>query len=335
MAPETPVVYLFSGDDEPAKREAVANLQSKLGDAVTAEMNTSRFEGQNYSFDELNGAARAAPFLASRRLVVASGASKVFSGAEPRARFIQLLNELPSDTALVLVEPVDTSDKRQMEAWKKNWLLKWAQAAGNRARIQDFPLPQGAQMAAWLRERATTKGGEMHPQAAAALAQLVGSDKQAAELEIEKLFAYVGYARTIEAKDVVAICQPFGDQGDFFGLIDALSASNAARAMNELQSLMEERDLILLYFSLVGHFRALLQSRELVDFGQGAQIANQLGIHPYRAEKLAGQARRFPMTALESIYKRLLDLDQQVKTGEMEPELAMEIFVASLSAHAA
>jgi DNA polymerase-3 subunit delta len=331
VAPPTPIVYLYFGDDEPAMREAVSALQSELGDPVNAEMNTSRFEGMNYSFEEVNAVVRAAPFLAARRLVVARAASKVFTATEARSAFTQLLDDLPPSTALVLLEEIDSSDKKWNDKWEKNWLMKWTKSAGSRATVKSFPLPQGGQMAAWLRERAATKGGEISPQAASELAKLVGSDKQAGDLEIEKLLAYVAYARTIEVNDVKNVSQRFGDQGDFFGLIDAVSSGNGERAMNELQKLMQERDLILLYFSLVGHFRALLQSRELVDLGQGAQIANQLGMHPYRAEKLASQSRRFPMATLEAIYRRLLDLDEQVKTGDMEPELAMEMLVASLS----
>jgi DNA polymerase III subunit delta len=334
VAGATPIVYLYFGDDEPAMREAVATLQSELGDPVTAEMNTSRFEGQNYSFDDVNSVARAVPFLAARRLVVARAASKVFAGAEPRSAFTQLLDDLSPSTAMILLEEVDTADKKWNDKWEKNWLMKWVKSAGDRATVKSFPLPQGGQMAAWLRERGATKGGEINPQAATELAKLVGSDKQAGDLEIEKLLAYVAYGRTIEIDDVKNVSQRFSDQGDFFGLIDAVSSGNGERAMNELQKLMQERDLILLYFSLVGHFRALLQSRELVDIGQGAQIANQLGMHPYRAEKLAAQSRRFPMGTLEAIYRRLLDLDEQVKTGDLEPELAMEMLVASLSAQA-
>jgi DNA polymerase-3 subunit delta len=73
----------------------------------------------------------------------------------------------------------------------------------------------------------------------------------------------------------------------------------------------------------------------LVDTGRGdVDIAGELGIHPYRAEKLAAQSRRFTMETLEAIYLRLLDLDEQVKTGKIDSDLAMETFVASLTVQA-
>jgi DNA polymerase-3 subunit delta len=280
----------------------------------------------------LRGAAQAVPFISERRLVVVSGVSKAFSASESRVPFLELLEDVPQSTALVLLEP-DLEDKKKK---KKDWLLKWAESGGPRSTVRRFDLLKGPQMAAWLQTRANELGGELRPQAAMALAQLVSSDKDAAEQEIEKLLAFVAYQRPIEAADVAAVSLTSGELGDFFALIDALSAGSGSRAMELLQGLLPERDSIMLFFSLVSHFRLLLQSREMVDGGQGDKdIARQFGIHPYRAEKLAAQARRFSLGALEGIYRRLLVLDEKIKTGEMEADLAMETFVASLSAQAA
>lgn len=322
-----PSVYIFHGEDANAIREAVSNLQSKLGDATTAEMNTTRLEG-NPSLAVVRTAAQAVPFLAPRRLVVTHNLVKSFSKPEERKRLADFLDAVPPTTALVLVEGTAFEDR--------HWLMKWADAAEGRAFVRQFDLPKGPQMANWLVLRAKELGGEIQPAAAAALAQLLGSDKSAAEHELDKLLAYANYARPITAADVQLLCLPSGEHGDFFGLIDALSAGNGARAMQALQALLEERDLILLYFSLVGHFRALLQTRDLLDRGlNDVDISKQLGMHPYRAQKLAGQAKRFSMDALRSIYSRLLAYDEQIKTGELEPELAMETFIAELSAQLA
>jgi DNA polymerase-3 subunit delta len=326
MAP-TPIVYLLHGEDEAAMREAVASMQSKLGEASTVDMNTARFDTAP-SIDALRNASMAAPFLSERRMVIVRGAAKAFGAADAKERFTQLLDELPLTTAFVILE------NPALES--KHWLHKWSKVAGERAMMRQFDLPKGAQMANWLRERAKALGGDLEPAASAALATQVGSDKTAAENEIEKLLAHAGYARAVTAADVAELALPVGEQGDFFALIDALSAGNGAKAMQMLQALMPERDLIMLYFSLVSHFRLLLQTSELVATGRSdAEVAKTLGIHPYRAEKMAAQSKRFTIETLKAIYRRLLVLDEQIKTGEIEAELAMETFVASLSAQTA
>ncbi|HSS96253.1 MAG TPA: hypothetical protein VLK33_04455, partial [Terriglobales bacterium] len=115
-----------------------------------------------------------------------------------------------------------------------------------------------------------------------------------------------------------------------------LSAGNSAKAIQQLETLFQEKELIVLYFSLVGHFRALVQTRSLLDAGKNdQQISKELNMHPFRAEKLAVQALRFSKQSLDAIYNRLLQYDEAVKTGELDWELAMETFVAELSSQLA
>lgn len=334
---ESPVVYLFHGDDENAMRDAVSVVQNKIGDAASVEMNTTRLEGQALTIEALRNVVMASPFLSSHRLVVAKEAGKVFAGEGTRKLFLDLLNQVPSSTKIILLENSALQEKkdRDKNSPAKHWLLKWAISAEGRTYVHAYDLPKGQQMAAWIREKAKEIGGEIQPQAASSLANLVGTDKDAATREIEKLLAHAGYRRPIEAADVKAVSLTSGEQGDFFALIDSLTAGNSAGAMDMLEKLLLEREQIVLFFSLVGHFRLLLQARELVETGRGdVDIAKELGIHPYRAEKLAAQARRFNMETLEAIYQRLLDLDEQIKTGKIETDLALEIFVAGLSAQA-
>lgn len=322
-----PSVYIFMGEDETAIRSEVAKLTSKLGDPATVEMNTTRLEA-GANLDALRRAAFAAPFLAERRLVFAQHVTKTFAHADARPKLLGFLDEVPVSTALFLIEPEAHEDK--------HWLMKWADKAAGRAYVREFNLPQGMQLANWLVVRAQELGGELLPAAAAALAQLQATDKGAAENELHKLLAYANYARPIAVADVEELSLRSGEHGDFFALADALSAANGQRAMQALLPLLEERDKILLYFSMVGHFRGLLQSRTLLDAGLGeTDIAKQLRMHPYRAKKLAAQARQFSSQALQAIYERLLFYDEQIKTGEIEAGLAMQTFVAELSLQAA
>lgn len=326
-----PRVFLFHGDDDTAIQESVTKLQDALGEPTTAAMNTTRFDLAP-SLEELRGAAMATPFLAKRRLVVVSGATKAFSAADPYRQLIEFLEtEIPETTAIIFLEPPLIEKKKG-----KHKFLKWAESKKPLVEVAAMDLPQGAQMAAWIRDKAKVLGGEFEPLAAEALEKFVGSSKGSAENEIEKLLAFVAYKRPVKIMDVDAVSQTIGEQGDYFALADALSAGNSAKAMELLQPLLLERELIMLYFSLVSHFRLLLESREMVEAGQNAEaIAAELGIHPYRAQKMAEQARRFSLSALEKIYHRLLELDEEIKTGELSPELAMELFVAGLTAQKA
>jgi DNA polymerase-3 subunit delta len=83
---------------------------------------------------------------------------------------------------------------------------------------------------------------------------------------------------------------------------------------------------------IVRQFRLLIQMKELAGAGvRPAEAARQLHVPTFVAEKLARQARAFSMPQLEAIYRELLALDVAIKSGEREPEIALDTFVAGLA----
>jgi DNA polymerase-3 subunit delta len=325
MAKAAPVVYLLHGEDSYGMSQFIKTMEEKLGDPSTAEMNVTRLDGGGFDMEQLQSAASALPFLASRRMVILENASKKFMTQDAKEKFIKLLEDLPPTTAMVLVEPSPLDDK--------SWLLKWAKKAGERAYIRSYMVPKGKEMAKWIQDYAKEHGGALDFQAASLLGELVGEEPRVVAQEVEKLLAYVNYERLVEVDDVDHLVASFGGQGDFFVLIDSIAAGNGRKAMNMLQRLLEEQPPIMLFFSLVGHFRLLLQAREVIENGGNeGKVAEVLNIHPYRAKKLTAQARNMTIHTLELIYRRLLDYDLQIKTGQIEADLALETLIVGLTA---
>ncbi|GJQ52867.1 MAG: hypothetical protein HKUEN02_17140 [Anaerolineaceae bacterium] len=54
-------------------------------------------------------------------------------------------------------------------------------------------------------------------------------------------------------------------------------------------------------------------------------------MHPFVAEKTTQQATRFSIESLESIYRKLLRIDEGVKTSQLTLELAMDTLVVELT----
>ncbi|MDH5508087.1 MAG: DNA polymerase III subunit delta [Anaerolineae bacterium] len=321
MSKPVPVVYLLHGSDEFAIKQFVEKFQEKLGDPSMAAMNTSHLEGSAISLDDLHTTASAIPFLTPRRLVIVTNLCGKLKAKQDQQKLLGILQQLPETTALVLVESKALA--------QNHWLVKSLATVGERAFIRAFDTPKGSQMAAWVRKHAAQLGGEITPQAASLLAEMAGDDPRMAANEVEKLLAYVNYQRPIDLDDVDNLAAFATIQGDFFVLIDAIGSSSGHKAMEMLQRLFAEREPLPLFFSLVSNFRMLLLTREVMETGQ--DIAQELGIHPYRAKKLGAQARSMDLPTLEAIYRRLLEYDHQIKTGQIEAELALELLVATLT----
>ncbi len=152
MAETTPVVYFMHGEDEFAMAQALAEMEKRLGDAGTAEMNTTRLDGATYNLDQLLSVASAMPFLAKRRLVILTNPFARLNTAPAQKKFLEQLEKIPSTTALILVEK---REKEPRKGEKKHWLERWAVEQGERAWVKHYPQPKRGRI-----ERAHPGDGE-------------------------------------------------------------------------------------------------------------------------------------------------------------------------------
>jgi DNA polymerase III subunit delta len=174
-------------------------------------------------------------------------------------------------------------------------------------------------------------GGKIEPGAAARLSDMVGEDPRIAAQELGKLLTYVNNSRPISMADVdkVSIASA---QGNIFDLVDALGQGDGSRAQHVLHQLLEDEEAFALWGMVIRQFRLLLQAREMLDSGAGiSQVQSALKLHEYVAPKVTGQARRFSLPALESIYHKLLEIDEGVKTSQVPLDLALDLLVVDLA----
>lgn len=326
----TPAILLIHGEDEFAITQYLAKLQADLGDASIQAMNLSRLDGRTFNPDELLSIAAAMPFLSKRRLVIYEYPTVRMTTPEARKRFTSNLDKLPLTTLLVLVEYKTLTDKEMQKRKKQHWLEEWAFAAGERVLIRRFDMPRVEEMPRWIQDKAKSYGGQFTRDAANELATLIGDEPRQADQEIQKLLTYVNYRRPVEREDVHHLTADTRE-GDIFILVDALGNRNIKAAMGMLERLLEQGEPIGIFSMIVRQYRLLLQMREIIDRGGlPVDAARELHQHPYVAEKVFAQAKRFSLPVLELIYHRLLAVDAAMKTSQMPGELALETLVVDL-----
>jgi DNA polymerase-3 subunit delta len=163
---------------------------------------------------------------------------------------------------------------------------------------------------------------------------MTGEDTRQAAQEITKLLTYVNFAHAIGIEDVEAVSIVTASV-DVFELVDALGAQNGRLAQKLFHRLMEDKDAFETFGMVVRQFRLLTIAREVIDEGGVLQdVVEALGSHPYVAEKVFKQARAFPIEMLESIYHRLLAMDEAAKTGVMPLDMALDTFIVEVSRRA-
>jgi len=329
---EKPVIYLLHGDDEYAIARFIANMEMKLGDSSTADMNITRFKEGTLPFDEIASVVRAMPFLAERRLVVLHNPLGNMQSAAVRDRFKALLEKIPQTTAMLIAINRPLVSARDKRSGKQHWLQKWAKDQNGRVFEKELMLARGPELVRWIQKQAKEEGGEITPDGAALLASLVDDDPRLAAQEISKLLAFVNYGRPVEPDDVDYLVASVGG-GDVFAMVDALGHQNGQQALRMLHQLLDQDDPLRLFGMVVRQFRLLLLTRELLDGGHRENdIARELKTYPFVVRKLIPQARNFTMENLENVYRRLLEIDEAIKTGRIEGDVALDTLVSALTA---
>ncbi len=344
MSETSPVVYLLHGDDEYNIAQEVAKLEAKLGDDALREANTTSLDGRSFNLDDLVSVVSPMPFIAKRRVVILRHPLARLESKEAKANFfnkqkltkdrekiIENFEKVPLTTALVLVEHKLLTSDWERKKGNLHWLERWAGSNRERVYVKAFPL---GDMGGWIQNRAAQEGGQFTHEAAGRLAELVGDDTRLADQEIRKLLDYADYQRPVGVEDV-DLLTPDSSQADIFAMVDALGMRDGQKASENLQRLLEQQEHGYIFAMVIRQFRLLLLVREILDGGGGGdEIAAKLGflrVKKWMSRKLIPQAKRFSLPVLEEIFHRLLNLDEDVKSGLIPVDLALQIFVSELT----
>lgn len=338
-----PPLVILHGEDDFAIAERVNALKAGMGDPSLASLSIAELDGRAVSLPDLRGVCDAMPFLTPQRLVIVRGLLTRLTGrsedgdevstgsaADFADGLIDYFESLPETTSLVFVEPKPVNEKSR--------ILKAASKVAG-AEIRKMDAPKGGDLIKWIMRRAKAGGGDFTPAAAEALAAAIGDaggvEPRMLANEIDKLLAYANWQRPVGPADVEQLT-PAAGEAVIWDLVDALGARNAQLAIGKYHTLlaMPSQDQFAIFAMIARQFRMLLQVREILDNGGNvAEVMRVLNIKSsFPAEKYARQCRNFTLAQLETIYRRLLDLDLTLKTGGAGDTTAIDTFIAGLAA---
>lgn len=186
-----------------------------------------------------------------------------------------------------------------------------------------------AQLKKWTILEIKKRGGLIEQPA---LDQLVGSvdnDLWQMNSEIEKLVNYKN-GRIITKDDVLRFVQTKFDDNVFL-LTDALGQKNSAEALRLFhEQLAQGTDPLALLANFMWLVRNLIMIKDAESQFPQARIAKELGLHPFVVKKSLAQAQRFTADELVKIFGQLVQIDQELKTSNKDPEVLFDMFIIGL-----
>jgi len=310
------MIYAVFGSDSYQIREQVELLEES---ARRAGISPTRLEAKELSPDQLRDHLSSGSLFASRAVLIIRN---LFSegSADLKDAASTLLERIPEGVTVILWEesPLDQRTRLYRLLVKKAKL------------VEKRPLHPAA-LRQWIQKRAQELGLRLGPGSLDALVESVGADLFQLEQEMEKLtlFAAGRVLEPGEVRQLVAASLP----PSIFDLLDALGDPRGQAALLVEQLLSGGEDPLHLFSMLAYQLRNLLLVDDLSRRKPNVsvtEVARQLRLHPFVAQKTLAQSRRFTQEELVRLHHQLADFDHAIKTGALDTSQALLLFVSRL-----
>lgn len=305
-------VYLIHGKDEFLLQAAVRRLRAMFEAVDPSQMDVDVFDGRQATGDEVVAAANTLPFVSPRRLVLVRNVDQMPASEHPP--LVEYVASPASTTCLVLVGGGLAKNTR---------LYKALEAAGA---VSEYGSPKRRELAQWAAKQVAEKGKRIRRDAADALVSAVGGDLRRIDAEAEKLVAYVGTRDVIELADVEAAVTTAVPP--VWSFLDALAARDATGAVTTARTLVVSGESPLsLLAAAIRRVRQLLSAKALIERGEQAAVARELGIQDWQARRLTKEARRFRESELVDALSSAAAAEADMKTSRGDAGLVLERWV--------
>lgn len=201
----------------------------------------------------------------------------------------------------------------------------------SKAKAQEFKLLSGIKLQEWIKKEINKYNKEIDFDALELLINNKGNDLWAISNEVMKLINFSKRGK-ISKKDVSDLTRP-GIENDIFKTIDSIADKNRKKSFELIHRHFEKGDSPLYILSMISfQFKNILIIKDLIEKGKKYnEILSLTKIHPFVVRKSFAQAEKFSLLELKKIYRKILSVDINVKTGITDQETALELFIAGIS----
>jgi DNA polymerase-3 subunit delta len=306
------MTIFFYGQNAYALRRELARMAAAYTAKNGSDMGVERLDGAAVKPRELAAALRAAPFLASSRLVIVESFSankSLGTGAAAAGDVNKMLAAVPATTVVIFVEPA--IDQRTA-------VFK---ALGKADKVVKFEALAPVTLPAWIAAEARRLGGSVEPAAARLLVEMAGGDQWRLAEEIQKL---VNYDPAVTSVTVRLLVEPSVEQS-VFEMVEAMSGGRVAAALAGYRRLLAARQGEIYMLTMIQwQLRNLLLAKAAPSGLTQAELAREAGMSPYVAGKMQSACRRHSLEALSRAFCAAADCEQDIKTGRARAEEAVE-----------
>lgn len=309
-----PTAVLLHGEERFLVEDRARALIAGWTQGLLSDFGYEPLEGASLPAARLRDAILQGPFLDPHRVVWARGVPA--TRAESLA---PALAEVPASTRLLI-----TINGRISAS---NKLAKAVTAAGGK--VEEAPRLRGRALTDWTVNRAEELG--LTRAIGAQVARVSHPDLGVVHSELQKLAAYKASGERL-TPEVVNELLVGAREDEMFKLTDNLLPQPSAQAWAIARNLTRSgHQPTLLAYRMARQFALVLEVRVRQDRGESLHdIQNDMSEHSFVVQKAYDAARSVQPERLEAALRAIRDYEWEVKSGQVDAELGLEVLLSRL-----
>ena len=310
-------VYLFIGEEDYFKEEAINNIVSRILTKETVQFNYDVLRAEDVSAEEVYKLAVSVPMLADKRVILIKNFEKL-----KNTEIIEKYVDNPSQSTVLIFDSGKNSLKSDF--FKK---LK------NRSFYAEFKPLYDNQIKDWIKIYIESKGKKLDIADVSFLYECVGGDLRSIINEIEKICIYSGDEINISRDTILKV---IGISRDYnvFELRDAVGDKNISRSIQIVNKMIDSGEnevgivvMLTKYFTELGKVKELFIGKTKYN-----EISEKTGIHRFFLNKYIENSKKYDWPQIRKNFEYLLDTDRKLKTGFSDSKTVLTILVKNLIA---
>ncbi len=310
------IIFLY-GQDTYRSHQKLKEIIESFKKTSKNRLNLRYFDAKKTDFQEFKDELQIRSIFKEKKLVVLINP---FSNSELEKEILDFLKKKKDleETALFYEEE---------KINEKSSLFKFFKKEG---KSQEFK-PLGSQkLRDWIKKEFEKYQTKINSRVPEVLIEFTGNNLWQLSNEIKKLATYKAKGE-ITLEDVGLLVES-KIETDIFGTIDAISSEDKKRALDLLHHHLKKGDSPLYLFSMIKfQISNLLVVKDLIEKQMPfSSVISQSNLHPFVAKKSYRLSQKFSLEQLKKIYRKIFKLELKIKTGKIDPVLALDILVTEI-----
>jgi len=317
------MIIFLCGKDTYRSRQKLNEIIDSYKEANKSGLSLRFFAGEKISYEDFIDEISSVSMFKEKKMLI-------FKNVSVNKDFQEEFNEnikkfTDSKEIILFYEEGDVLKSKFFDSLKKV------------SKSQEFDILSGLKLKAWIKKEIENYGVIINEEAVNRLVDFTGGDLWRLSEEIKKLALYKNKDKKISVEDIVLLVKP-KIETDIFKTIDAISEKKKNVAISLLHQHLKEGDNPVYLLTMINfQFRNLLilKSEDSdysfnKSYGSVSTLSKKLGMNPYVVRKTMQQIGKFSLEELKKIYRKISQIDFSIKTGKVDPEAALDLFISSI-----